>query len=210
MAADAGQEADGGVARYASLFCDRTHDEVNVAVGPAYRLSDDPSRAFLRQQFARPGATGPVNQALRIDTEVMLVEDPVKRVDNMTMAWGLEARVPFLDHELVELAGSCPPSLKVAQGGKGVLKDVGRRVLPPEVIDRPKGYFPVPPLVQLQEQAIGLLREALTGAAASGRGLFDPAHVQHLLKHPHELTTLKYNKLWELGILELWLQANGI
>jgi asparagine synthase (glutamine-hydrolysing) len=49
----------------------------------------------------------------------MLVDDPVKRVDNMTMAWGLEARVPFLDHELVELAARIPPELKLAQGGKG-------------------------------------------------------------------------------------------
>ena len=72
----------------------------------------------------------------------MLVDDPVKRVDNMTMAWGLEARVPFLDHELVELAARIPPELKLADGGKGVLKDAARLVVPPEVIDRPKGYFP--------------------------------------------------------------------
>jgi asparagine synthase (glutamine-hydrolysing) len=50
----------------------------------------------------------------------MLVDDPVKRVDNMTMAHGLEARTPFLDHELVELAAACPPELKLADGGKGV------------------------------------------------------------------------------------------
>ena len=56
----------------------------------------------------------------------MLVDDPVKRVDNMTMAWALEARVPFLDHEFVELAGRCPPELKLAAGGKGVLKAASR------------------------------------------------------------------------------------
>jgi asparagine synthase (glutamine-hydrolysing) len=204
--------ASSGVDRYASLFCDRSHEEVNAAVGPRYRLpaAEDPSRAFIAEHFGRPGATRPVDRALRLDTEVMLVEDPVKRVDNMTMAWGLEARVPFLDHELVELAGRCPASLKLAQGGKGVLKEVARRVLPRQVIDRPKGYFPVPPLVQLQEQAIGLLRDALTDRAATDRGLFDPTHIAHLVDHPHELTTLKYNKLWELGVLELWLQANRL
>ena len=57
----------------------------------------------------------------------MLVDDPVKRVDNMTMAHGLEARTPFLDHELVELAAACPPELKLADGGKGVLKARGAR-----------------------------------------------------------------------------------
>ena len=60
----------------------------------------------------------------------MLVDDPVKRVDNMTMAWGLEARTPFLDHELVELAAACPPELKLADGGKGVLKRMRARLLP--------------------------------------------------------------------------------
>ena len=79
----------------------------------------------------------------------MLVDDPVKRVDNMTMAWGLEARVPFLDHELVELAAACPPELKLAHGGKGVLKEAARGIVPDGVIDRPKGYFPVPAIRHL-------------------------------------------------------------
>jgi asparagine synthetase B (glutamine-hydrolysing) len=47
---------------------------------------------------------------LRLDVTTLIVDDPVKRVDNMTMAWGLEARVPFLDHELVELAMQLPPA----------------------------------------------------------------------------------------------------
>ena len=80
--------------------------------------------------ISRSPAPTPVDRALRLDTEVMLVDDPVKRVDNMTMAWGLEARTPFLDHELVELAAACPPELKLADGGKGVLKEAARRVLP--------------------------------------------------------------------------------
>ena len=73
-----------------------------------------------------PGAETTLDAALRLDSTIMLVDDPVKRVDNMTMAWGLEARVPFLDHELVELAAACPPELKLAHGGKGVLKEAAR------------------------------------------------------------------------------------
>ena len=48
----------------------------------------------------------------------------------------------------------------------------------------------------------------LTAPEAKSRGLYRPEHVEHLLNHPDELTTLRYNQLWELGILELWLQAN--
>ena len=80
----------------------------------------------------------------------MLVDDPVKRVDNMTMAWGLEARVPFLDHEFVELCAAVPPELKLALGGKGVLKEASRRLLPAAVIDRTKGHFPVPAIIELR------------------------------------------------------------
>ena len=113
-----------------------------------------------------------MDAALRNDTTIMLVDDPVKRVDNMTMAWGLEARVPFLDHEVVELAGRIPPELKLADGGKGVLKRASRGVVPDEVIDRTKGYFPVPAIRQLEGPYLDRVRDALSDPAARRRGLF--------------------------------------
>ena len=113
-----------------------------------------------------------MDRGLRIDAEVMLVDDPVKRVDNMTMAHGLEARTPFLDHELVELAAACPPELKLAEGGKGVLKAAARGIVPDAVIDREKGYFPVPALSHLEGPVLELVGEALTSDAARSRGLF--------------------------------------
>jgi asparagine synthase (glutamine-hydrolysing) len=129
----------------------------------------------------------------------------------MTMAHGLEARVPFLDHEFVELAGSCPPELKLAQGGKGVLKDIGRRILPWEVIDRPKGYFPVPGLTHLEGKILDRVRDALAAPAARERALFDRGYVARLLENPNaDLTSLAGNKLWQLGLLEMWLQSHGI
>ena len=113
-----------------------------------------------------------MDRGLRLDAEVMLVDDPVKRVDNMTMAHGLEARTPFLDHELVELAAACPPELKLADGGKGVLKRAARGLVPDAVIDRPKGYFPVPALSHLEGPVLELVGDALTSDAARSRGLF--------------------------------------
>ena len=114
----------------------------------------------------------------------MLVDDPVKRVDNMTMAWGLEGRVPFLDHELVELAATCPPELKTAHDGKGVLKEAARRVIPAEVIDRPKGYFPVPALTHLEGPYLDLVRDALYAPVAKERGLFRPEAVDATARRP--------------------------
>jgi asparagine synthase (glutamine-hydrolysing) len=205
-----GEATGDGVHDYARVFFDRDRAAVAEVVDPAHLAPEDVSRRFVEEHFALPGAGTPLDRALRIDTSVMLVEDPVKRVDNTTMAWGLEARVPFLDHELVELAVACPAGLKVGGGGKGVLKDVSRSLLPAGVIDRPKGYFPVPPLVHLSGDSVDLLGDALTSPAAKGRGLFRREHVDHLLRHPAELTTLRYNKLWQLGILELWLQCHQI
>ena len=141
----------------------------------------------------------------------MLVDDPVKRVDNMTMAWGLEARVPFLDHELVELAGRIPPALKLASGGKGVLKAASRGIVPDAVIDRTKGYFPVPAIRQLEGPYLERVRAALTDPAAVARGLFRPEAVDGMLAAPNETrTTLGSNALWQLGVIEMWLQAMGI
>jgi asparagine synthase (glutamine-hydrolysing) len=205
-------DADGtGADAYQAAFFDRTHAAIADALQARYVLDEDPSRAFLDAHFQQPGADGPVDRALRLDTEIMLVDDPVKRVDNMTMAWGLEARTPFLDHELVELAAACPPELKLAAGGKGVLKAAARDVVPDMVIDRPKGYFPVPALSTLEGATLALVRETFEAPVARARGLFRPDHVKRLLAAPNEhLTTLEGSQLWQLALLELWLGRHGI
>ncbi|WP_291218163.1 N-acetylglutaminylglutamine amidotransferase [Hydrogenophaga sp.] len=196
------------VADYLAAFCDRDHAEMRDVVQDRY-LTGDVTASFIASRLTAPGASDPVDQALRMDTTVMLVDDPVKRVDNMTMAFGLEARVPFLDHELVELAARIPARHKLAGGGKGILKEAARRVIPSEVIDRPKGYFPVPALKHLRGPVLESVRDALNSQAARERGLFRPAYVQQLLDDPSaHMTPLRGSKLWQLGLLELWLQQH--
>ncbi|HST83673.1 MAG TPA: N-acetylglutaminylglutamine amidotransferase [Kineosporiaceae bacterium] len=196
---------------YRRSFFDRTDAETGQLLNPDWLATGDPSGAFLREHFGAPGAETALDAALRLDTRVMLVDDPVKRVDNMTMAWGLEARVPFLDHELVELAARCPPELKLANGGKGVLKAASRGIVPDAVIDRPKGYFPVPGVRHLDGPILESVRAALTNQAAADRGLFRPAVVDALLSDPNgRRTTIGANVLWQVGLLELWLQRQGL
>ncbi|MDG4793248.1 N-acetylglutaminylglutamine amidotransferase [Micromonospora sp. WMMD1082] len=196
---------------YAQAFFDRDGAGLARVLNPDWLTAGDPAREFVAAHLARPGAQTAVDAGLRIDTQIMLTDDPVKRVDNMTMAHGLEARVPFLDHEFVELAAACPPELKLAQGGKGVLKEIGRRVLPHEVIDRPKGYFPVPGLTHLEGKLLDRVRDALSAPEARRRDLFRTDYVNALLDAPNaELTPLNGNKLWQLGLLEMWLQSHGI
>jgi asparagine synthase (glutamine-hydrolysing) len=196
------------VRAYRELFFDRDHAAYGDAVAEAF-LGDDFTLGFVREHFARPGARRTIDRALRLDGSVMLVEDPVKRVDNMTMAFGLEARVPFLDHELVECAAAIPAELKTPKGGKYVIKEAARGLLPAEVIDRPKGSFPVPALVYLRGPYLELTRAAVTSRAARERGLFRPDYVERLLAAPERhITPLKGSELWQIALLELWLQQH--
>ncbi len=198
------------VADYANVFFDRDHSEFAEAVHPRF-VSEDFSRAFVAQHFNTPGAQRPIDKALRLDTQIMLVDDPVKRVDNMTMAWGLEARVPFLDHELVELAARIPAEFKIASGGKGVIKEAARSVIPNEVIDRPKGYFPVPALKYLDGEYLEFVQDALARPAARERELFRDDYLKRLMAEPKKhITPLRGSKVWQIALLEIWLQQHGI
>jgi asparagine synthase (glutamine-hydrolysing) len=194
---------------YARVFFDRGHADVLDIFTPEYAVTEeDPSWEFVRAHQSGRGAETAVDAALRLDTQVMLVDDPVKRVDTMTMAWGLEARVPFLDHDFVELAATCPAELKLASGGKGVLKDASRALLPPQVIDRTKGYFPVPGIRHLHGEIMDMVRDSLTNDAARSRGLYRGETLDRLLAAPNDTrTTLGANALWQLAVLEMWLQS---
>ncbi|QTL03485.1 N-acetylglutaminylglutamine amidotransferase [Aquabacter sp. L1I39] len=197
------------VADYAALYFDRDHDEMAKALSPDL-LGADHSRAFVEAFFERCGETSPINKTLQIDTEIMLVDDPVKRVDNMTMAFGLETRVPFLDHEMVELAARIPSELKVQSGGKHILKEAARRILPAEVVDRPKGYFPVPALKYIRGPYLDFARDVLNQEAARTRGIFRRDYVDRLLADPEgNLTAKGHSKLWQVTVLEHWLQTHA-
>jgi asparagine synthase (glutamine-hydrolysing) len=198
------------VDEYARVYFDRDHAEMGEALAPRL-MNGDYSREFVETFFAQAGGARPIDDALALDTQIMLVDDPVKRVDNMTMAWGLEARVPFLDHEVVELAARIPADLKVRDGGKWILKEASRAVVPAEVIDRPKGYFPVPALKYLRGPFLDFVRRIIDAPAARERGLFRRDYVERLLANPEgELTPKRHSKLWQVALLEAWLQTHGI
>lgn len=194
---------------YRAAFFDRSHGEYLDTVREAMRVEDVASE-FVRDHFAQPGAEDPVDKALRLDSTIMLVDDPVKRVDNMTMAWGLEARVPFLDYRVAELSARIPSRFKLGDGGKQVLKAAARKVIPSEVIDRPKGYFPVPGLKHLQGNTRAWVSELLLDPSQD-RGLFETAMFDRLLSDPaSDLTPLRGSKLWQLAALNLWLTEQGL
>ena len=203
-------ESSDAVNDYRNAFCDRSHSEFLEIVHEKYRDKDFSSQ-FIESQFSTPGAKHPADKALRMDTTIMLVDDPVKRVDNMTMAWSLEARVPFLDHELVELAAKIPAKYKIGQGGKHILKEAARSIIPSEVIDRPKGYFPVPALKYIQGKYLDFVTGVVKSDVCQTRGIIRNEYIDMLLESPKDhITPLRGSKLWQVALLEFWMQQNGI
>jgi asparagine synthase (glutamine-hydrolysing) len=195
---------------YARVYFDRDHAEMAQALAPAL-MNGDYSREFVDTFFRTCGSARPIDKTLQLDAQIMMVDDPVKRVDNMAMASGLEARVPFLDHEVVELAAQIPAGLKVRDGGKSILKDASRGLVPDAVIDRPKGYFPVPALKYIRGAFYDFVRGVLDAPQARQRGLFNHAYIERLLANPEsELTPKGHSKLWQVALLECWLQTQGI
>lgn len=194
--------------RFARHYFDRDHEEYLAMVTTPYWGPDHTSET-VAERLARPHGDEFLDQVLRMDVTMLIVDDPVKRVDNMTMAWGLEARVPFLDQDVVERAAALPPALKLGAGGKYVLKRIARGLLPDAVIDRPKGYFPMPALKFVRGPFLEFMRDILNSPACVGRGLYQRAYVERLLSEPEaHFTRLQGSKLWHLALLELWLQRN--
>ena len=189
---------------------DRTFGDYRRLVAADY-LSADHSRAFLEALCIDNGSANLVDNLLVYESTLALANGPLERVDNMTMASGLEARVPYLDEAVVNLAASMPLRNKLGDGGKSVLKQVGRKLLPGEIVDRPKGYFPVPALKYLQGGTLALLRDALSPENIRRRGIFNLAEVQPMLDRPEDfLTPTGGSKLWQIGLLEYWLQCQGL
>ena len=196
------------LARFSQHYFDRDHDEYLQMMTDAYAVSDVTSD-WVSTQLQQPDADEFLDEVLRMDVTSLMVDDPVKRVDNMTMAWGLEARVPFIDHELVELAAKMPASLKLKEGGKFPLKAIARGLVPDAVIDRPKGYFPVPALKYLRGDFLDRIRRILNSEACINRGLYRRSYVEKLFADPEaHLTRIQGSKLWHLALLEWWLQIN--
>jgi asparagine synthase (glutamine-hydrolysing) len=84
-------------------------------------------------------------------------------------------------------------------------------VIPSEVIDRPKGYFPVPALKYLEGDYLAFVQDALAQPAARQRGLFREEYLSTLMADPkRHITPLRGSKVWQIALLELWFQQHGI
>jgi asparagine synthase (glutamine-hydrolysing) len=202
------QESGEPVERFRQHYFDRDHPEFLRMVTEKYAVGDI-TGDYVSQRLSEEGADTFMDQVLRLDVTTLIVDDPVKRVDNMTMAWGLEARVPFLDHELVELAAQSPPEFRLREEGKYPLKRIARGILPDAVIDRPKGYFPMPALKYVRGDFLAFMHDILDSQACRERGIFNRKYIDMLLSAPEmHHTRIQGSKLWHMAVFEYWLQRH--
>lgn len=202
--------APASAAMIRDLVADRTYAEYQHLV-TAEACVGDLSLSYLSELCMHNGSASPVDNLLAYESGFALSNGPLGRVDNMTMASSLEARVPFLDEAVIDVATAMPLRYKLPEGGKAILKKLARQMLPAEIVDRPKGYFPVPALKYLQGGTLALMRDVLSPKNVAQRGIFNPTAVQQLLIHPHDhLTPSGASKLWQIGLLEYWLQQHHL
>ncbi|MBB1512564.1 N-acetylglutaminylglutamine amidotransferase [Tessaracoccus sp. MC1627] len=134
--------------------------------------------------------------------------EPLGDAVRMTRVWGVEATMPFLDRHLVELAVQHPER---ERGGSDVLAALGRHLLPDDVVHRPKGHLLLPALMNLDGPVLGLVRDTLSSQAARGREMLQP-HVMETLLAAQRGSALPagVNGLWQLTVLEMWLQRHRV
>jgi asparagine synthase (glutamine-hydrolysing) len=141
-----------------------------------------------------------------LDLRLRLPELLLMRVDKMTMATSVEARVPYLDHEFVGLAMSIPERVKLDGGvSKHLFKQAVRGLIPDEIVDRPKQGFAVPVDEWLRTRLGGVMRQKLSAFVAR-TDYFDPSAVQSMLDRNDYLTWYLLNfALWH----ELWIEGEA-
>jgi len=171
----------------------------------ARRAFTRPADAHIRALFARAGARDPLARGLYVDLKSYLCDDILTKVDRMSMAVSLEARVPYLDLDLVALAFQVPSNLKLrGNRTKAILKEVAARHVPAECVYRPKEGFSIPIKQWLKTSLRPLMEDLLSDARLRRRGLFDPACVGRLKRQHLAGTHNHSHTLWSLMVFEAW------
>jgi len=146
-----------------------------------------------------------IRRMLYADAHVWLSDNLLERGDRMSMAASLELRPPFLDARLVDLAFTLPSGVKVRRGvTKWVIKEVARRHLPSEVVDRAKVGFRVPLDAWFRGGLRDMAWDMLTGPSSFVGGVFDRTAVAALLAAHDSGQRDEQSRLWTLLSLEVW------
>jgi asparagine synthase (glutamine-hydrolysing) len=184
-----------------------TEDMRRAMYAPAFAAGFEPrdSVRFYREMFDRSQGWDPLNRMLHVDTRFYLPNDMLVKVDRMSMACSLEARVPFLDHRLVELAARIPPRIKFpGREKKGLLKRALRGTVPDAILDGPKKGFNVPIPLWLRGKLRPMADELLGSERQKRLGIFRPEAVDRLWREHRGGGRDHSFQIWGLLTFTLW------
>jgi asparagine synthase (glutamine-hydrolysing) len=197
--------------RYAAATCffRFSHPDKKLLFGSGLwdQLGQIDSASTIVEQYQRADADDPIDRMLYADFMTRLPEHSLMLTDRMTMAHGLEARSPYLDHELVEYVASLPASMKIRQGiTKYLFRELAENYLPPEIVRRKKQGFMFPVAYWFRSELYTLIERVLLSSFFVREGVFRKETVQRLLEDHRYGRVDNHVRLWMLLNLELWYQ----
>jgi len=198
-------------ARWASLPMEQRYRGVSMGMPASLReqLLGRPEASDVDQAFRTCFEAVPrkdtLNRMLYADAKIWLPDDLLLKADKMTMANGLELRVPFLDHKLVEFAAALPVDLKLrGSTGKYLLREAMKGVLPKQILNRPKKGFPVPTETWLRGELKDFVHDTLLAKDAACCRYMNSEVIEKTVSE-HELgTENRRQEIWTLLIFEIW------
>jgi asparagine synthase (glutamine-hydrolysing) len=172
----------------------------------ATKAAEWDTQALIAELIDRPETDSIINRIIYHDLRRYMVDDPLTDTDRCSMAHSLEVRVPLIDHKLVEFAGTIPPEMKITGGEtKYLLKKVGEKYLPHEVMYRRKMGFEFPMVHWIHDTLAPLLDATMSPEKVRARGLFKPEVVQALRQRAVSGNSRgEAAFLWSITVLELW------
>jgi asparagine synthase (glutamine-hydrolysing) len=191
-------------ARHMSFFDTFHRDELYT---PEYKeiIGQSLAPEVIARPWREASGDSTTDTMLEVDVETYLPGDLLVKMDIATMAYSLEARSPFLDHELMEFAASLPPELKLRGMEKKVaLRRALRGWIPDEILDRPKMGFGVPIVDWFRGELRGYVEDILLDPLSRSRGYFQEQYVRALIqRHVSRREDVSY-RIWALLMHELW------
>ncbi len=191
---------------YWKYFSDAFKDEIIFSSSGI--IEDKRKTEFLlRKIWQRSGARSPRNAVAFIDFQLQLPEEFLLVTDKFSMAHSVEARVPFLDHELVELVFKLPPKIRTGWNEpKSFFKNIVKELLPEELLSAPKRGFILPLDAWIRNQLSDIIKAKLSPSYLERQGIFSPKIYQYLVK-PHFEGVSNYTpQIWTLFMFQLWYE----
>lgn len=173
--------------------------------------NNSPSNTYLKKLFTEFNSKDDFNKFLYTDIKTLLPDNYFMKADRMTMAHGIEERVPFLDHNLVEFSMSIPVSMKrnLFQN-KIILRNAAKNLLPKEILQRPKRGYDVPIDHWFKKELKEKMEHILDNPSADKKALVNYAYFQKIFKHfkrtgnNYQANFYNMSKLWNLFTFDMW------